>query len=244
MTDPVVTAQIAALEARGGTPTVSSGGALGDYLETRCPDAPSLAGAYARALDAVGTDHLDVDVETDAGRDVPLDRVAQALAQLQRERGTRITLTVQIEDAATGMTPDALEMVRAATVAGVAARVDLMVMNFGYEGSWADAMTGALDASLRQLAALWPGSTPTEVAARVGVTYMLGRNDTDATTQLPDAAELVDEAARRGVGAVGFWALARDNGGCPRTDTEADDCSGIAQDAWAFTRATQAFARR
>ena len=37
--------------------TVSSGGALGDYLEKACPDAPSLARAYAAALDAVGLNH-------------------------------------------------------------------------------------------------------------------------------------------------------------------------------------------
>ena len=49
--------------------------AIGDYLETACEDADSLARAYARALDSVGTDHLDVDIETDAGREVDLDRV-------------------------------------------------------------------------------------------------------------------------------------------------------------------------
>lgn len=241
MTDPAVAGRIAALRARGGVPIVSSGGALGDYLETTCPDAASLAGAYARALDAVGTDHLDVDIETDAGRTVPLDRVADALARLQRERGTRITLTVQIDGAREGMSPDAVDLVRAATTAGVAARVNVMVMNFSYEGAWVDAMVTASDSAVGQLEALWPGSEPAEVRRRTGVTFMLGRNDMDMTTTTADAATLVDSARSDGLGGVGFWALARDNGSCPGTDQGTGDCSGITQDLWEFTRLAQRF---
>src|ERR1700761_3552158 len=78
--DPAVLRSVAGLKARGGTPTVSSGGAAGTYLETLCLDARSLANAYEQALDAVGTDHLDVDVETDTGRAVSVERIADALA--------------------------------------------------------------------------------------------------------------------------------------------------------------------
>lgn len=241
MTDPAVRRSIAALTARGGTTTVSSGGAVGTYLETRCPDARSLAAAYGAALDAVGTDHLDVDVETDAGRKVSIARIADALALLQQQRGTRITLTVQVEDAATGMTATAQDLVRAVSERGVAARVNLMVMNFPAGGSWSRAMLDAAAASTRTLERMWPGSDPSEVAARVGVTLMLGRNDTEATTTLADARAVVDGARAAGYGYVGAWSLARDNGGCPGTATEADDCSGIAQPRWAFTRTLQGF---
>jgi chitinase len=241
MTDPAVQRSIAALKARGGTPTVSSGGAVGTSLETRCPDARSLATAYGAALDAVGTDHLDVDVETDTGRAVSVARIADALALLQEERGTRITLTVQVEDAASGMTATAKDLVRAVSDRGVAARVNLMVMNFGASGSWSAAMLDAATASTRTLQQMWPGSEPADVAARVGVTLMLGRNDTDATTTLADARAVVAGARAAGYGYVGAWSLARYNGGCPGTEAEADDCSGIDQSRWAFTRALQAF---
>lgn len=241
MDDPAVTRSIATLKARGGTPTVSSGGAVGTYLETRCADARSLATAYGKALDAVGTDHLDVDVETDTGRAVPVERIADALALLQRERGARITLTVQVENASSGMTSAAEELVRAVTDRGVAVRVNLMVMNFAASGSWSQAMLDAAAASTRTLQGVWPGSDPADVAARVGMTLMLGRNDTDATTTLADARAVVEGARAAGYGYVGAWSLARDNGGCPGTETEADDCSGIDQSRWAFTRALQAF---
>ncbi len=102
---------------------MSSGGAVGTYLETRCPEARSLADAYEQALDAVGTDHLDVDVETDTGRAVSGARIGDALALLQRERGTKVTLTVQVQDAPSGMTGSARDLVRA-----VAARVGTTLM--------------------------------------------------------------------------------------------------------------------
>jgi chitinase len=239
--DPAVLRSVAGIKARGGTPTVSSGGAVGTYLETRCPDARSLANAYEKALDAVGTDHLDIDVETDTGREVSVERIAEALALLQHERGTRVTLTVQVEDATTGMTDTAKDLVRAVSDQGVAARVNLMVMNFSASGSWSRAMLDAAAASTRTLEAMWPGSEPADVAARVGVTLMLGRNDTDATTTLADAQAVVAGAKAAGYGFVGEWSLLRDNGGCAGTDTEQDNCSGIDQDQWAFTHALQRF---
>ncbi len=237
--DPAVVRSVAGLKARGGTATVASGGAVGNYLETSCPDARSLANAYGKALDAVGTDHLDIDVETDTGRDVSVERIAEALALLQHERGTRVTLTVQVEDASTGMTDTAKDMVRAASEQGVAARVNLMVMNFSASGSWSRAMLDAAAASTRTLEAMWPGSSPADVAARVGVTLMLGRNDTDATTTLADAQAVVAGAKAAGYGFVGEWSMLRDNGGCAGTDTEQDNCSGIDQEQWAFTHALQ-----
>lgn len=243
LSDPAVTASIAGLRARGGVPTVSSGGAVGDYLETRCPDAASLAGAYTQALDAVGTDHLDVDIETDKGRAVSMARVADALEIVQRERGARITLTVQVESASAGMTDDARELVTEVADRGVATRVNLMVMNFEQEGTWSGSMLDAADISLATLQRLWPGSEPADVANRVGLTLMIGRNDTEATTSVADAAAVVEAARARGYGYVGAWSLLRDNGGCPGTETEADDCSGVAQSPWAYTRALQAFAQ-
>ena len=87
------------------------------------------------ALDAVGTDHLDVDVETDRGRGgAPRPASPTPSPLLQRERGTRITLTVQVDGAARGHSPPTPPDARArqATAAGVAARVNLMVMNFSY----------------------------------------------------------------------------------------------------------------
>jgi chitinase len=61
------------------------------------------------------------------------------------------------------------------------------------------------------------------------------------TTTPEDAQAVVEDARGNGYGGVGFWALARDNGSCPGTEDETDDCSGIEQEPWAFTRIAQGF---
>jgi chitinase len=105
-------------------------------------------------------------------------------------------------------------------------------------------MIGSARTAVGQLEGLWPGSEPAEVRRRTGVTFMLGRNDMDMTTTPADARAVVAHARAGGYGAVGFWAVARDNGSCPGTADELDDCSGIAQAPWEFTRIAQTFTAR
>lgn len=235
--DPAVAGVVNGLRARGGALTLASGGAQGPYLETACPDAGALAAAYASALDAVGTNRLDVDVEGD----IPEATVAAALADLQRSRGTEVTLTVQIEDQLTGITPEGMAIVRAAQGAGLEPRVNVMLMNFTPEGSWLSAMTGALDLALGQVGALDPGSDPADVAERFGATVMIGRNDMGMTTTLDDAAGMRDHAETRGLGFLGFWSAARDNGGCPGAPEARSDCSGVQQAPHAYTETLGGF---
>ncbi|GAA4682847.1 hypothetical protein GCM10023215_16280 [Pseudonocardia yuanmonensis] len=238
-TQPVTaTAVVAAardLTERGGGVAVATGGATGTYLENACTDAASLARAYGEALDAVGSTELVVDVE----EDVPVPTVVEALRTVQDERRATVTLTLQVDDAERGLTPQAVDLVRAADEAGVDARVDAMVMNFPYTGSWADAMTTATGTVLTQLREVWSGTGEPEVAARTGVTFMVGRTDTGAVTTLDDATAVVRDADERGLGTVGFWSVGRDNGGCPDRATASFDCSGLAQSPFAFTLAAR-----
>jgi chitinase len=229
LTDPALVDAAKGLTARGGRITVATGGANGPYLENACTDADALAGAYRAALDAVGSNRLDVDVEAD----VPADTVVSALKQLQDERATSVSLTLPVESA--GLTPNALSLVRAADEAGVTADVNAMIMNFHADGAWATAMTDATGAVLGQLRQLRPDEPAAQTAARTGVTFMLGRTDLGAVTTLDDAAAVTRDARARGLGSVGFWSVGRDNGGCPDASAAAYDCSGIAQSRFAFT---------
>lgn len=235
VTAPAVVAAARDLTDRGGAVAVATGGATGTYLESACPDAPSLVRAYGEALDAVGSTELVVDVEAD----VPVATVVEALRTVQDERHATVTLTLKVDDVERGLTPSAVALVRAADQAGVDARVDAMIMNFPYTGSWADAMTGATDTVLAQLGEVWSGSDEAAVAARTGVVFMLGRTDLGAVTTLDDATAVVRDARGRGLGTVGFWSVGRDNGGCPDRPTASFDCSGIAQSPFAFTLAAR-----
>jgi len=59
-------------------------------------------------------------------------------------------------------------------------------------------------------------------------------------TQPDDAQKVIDFAKSRGVGRLGFWALARDNGACAKKVKAQPDCSGIAQKDWQFTQHSRA----
>lgn len=231
LTDPVLLAEIAGFRGRGGRVAVATGGADGPYLENTCATSQELASAYEAVLDATGSDRLDVDIE--AG--IPTGTVVQALRRLQDARGTDITLTLRVTGPQAGLEAPALDLVRAAEAAGVRFGVNAMVMNYPFRGSWAQAMVDAVDATTAQLRAVRPAAGPSEVAATLGITLMIGRTDTGPVTTLADARTVASAASARGLRDVRFWSLTRDNGDCPGAATATFDCSGVEQAPYGFT---------
>ena len=67
--------------AAGGEVIVSTGGALGKYLENSCITVDALTNAYKKVLKVTGSHHIDLDVE----RKIPFDRMNMALAKIQKE---------------------------------------------------------------------------------------------------------------------------------------------------------------
>ena len=57
-----------------------------------------------------------------------------------------------------------------------------------------------------------------------------------------DAVAVLLWADRMGIGTLSFWALQRDNGGCPGTKG-AGTCSGIMQPTWYFSHVFELFTR-
>jgi len=224
------TAEIDAFRAAGGTVSVATGGAVGDYLENACAGAADLAGAYERLLDATGTNLLDVDIETG----VDAAKVVDALSQVQRRRGTDITLTLPV--GLGGLPAPALDLVQRAAAANVRVTVNAMDMNFTTGGDWGQAMVDAAQAVLDQLRGVHPNASEAAQNRMLAITVMIGRNDVGVITQPADAQKVIDFAASRGVGRLAFWALARDNGACDRKVEARPDCSGIAQTDFQFTR--------
>ncbi|MFC5063107.1 glycosyl hydrolase [Actinomycetospora atypica] len=237
--DRAVVDRLSELRGVGGEVTVATGGAMAPYLETACEDADALAQAYRTALDAVGSNQLDVDLEAP----VDVEIVADALERLQRERGTAVTLTLPVQSRDHALTAAGMAMLRAAADRGVAVRTNIMAMNFPDGGKWRDAMTGATDAATRQLGEVWPDADPGELRRRLAVTVMIGRNDQGMVTTADDAAAVVGHARHRGLGAVGLWSVSRDAGSCPGEPRARPDCSGVEQDRSAFTGLLQAIDR-
>jgi chitinase len=214
----------------GGSVTIATGGAEGTYLEIACTTAADLAGAYTKILDASGTNLLDIDVE----HDVQIDKVIDALGQVQRARGTDITLTLPVD--LEGLGPGQLNLVKKAAAANVAIRVNIMNMNFEASGDRGKALVRAARAMLAQLRKVYPNATAAEQNRMLSITLMIGRNDTGEITRAADVQTVLDFAKANGVGRVGFWSLGRDRGTCPGQVEAQPDCSGIAQTDYQFTK--------
>jgi len=228
--DRSIRAEIDKIEGFGGTVTVSTGGADGSYLEKVCP-AGQLAGAYATALDAAGSNHLDVDIE----KAISTGTVIAALSALQADRGAAITLTVPVDGVETGLPEASVGLLRAAEQAGLEVTVNAMTMNFDATGDWGKAMVAAAEAVHADLAAVWTDRTDQQIYAMLGLTPMIGVNDTGPVTTAADARTVLAYAERTGLGFLRFWSVNRDNGDCA-TGKLSSACSGIDQQDYAFTR--------
>ena len=231
-TDPLDTPKdtIDAFHAAGGSVTIATGGADGTYIENACRTATDLAGAYTKILDATGTNLLDIDIE----HDVKIEKVIDALSQVQRARGTDITLTLPVD--LDGLGPGQLNLVKRAAAVNLAVTVNIMDMDFNARGDWGKAMVASAETMLGQLRKVYPKASEAEQNRRLSITIMIGRNDNGVITQPDDAQTVLDYATSHGVGRLGIWSLARDRGTCAKRVAARPDCSGIAQKDYQFTQ--------
>ncbi|GAA0449335.1 hydrolase [Paractinoplanes deccanensis] len=237
--DSDVQAGLDAIADLGGQITVATGGADGTYLEAVCT-AAELATAYEKALDAAGSNRLDVDILIGDGQQVTAATVATALQAVQDARDTVVSITVPVAEDGDGLTGDAVALLKSMKSAGVDVTVNVMTMNFEGSGDWGTAMTGAAESVRDDVAAVWTGLSDADVYAMLGVTPMIGVNDSGATTTVANAQTLLGYAEEKELGYVRFWSVNRDNDGCA-DGTVSSSCSGIAQTDYAFTSLFAAF---
>ncbi|MER7206516.1 fibronectin type III domain-containing protein [Streptosporangium sp. NPDC000239] len=234
--EPRIINDVKALQAKGGQVIVATGGAQGPYLEHTCGTSAALLTAYKKVLDTVGTNHLDVDVEAS----IDVNKVNTALKQLQTERGTVISYTLRIQGADYGLDPFSVSILQDAAAKGLNLIVNPMLMDFGYSGNWGAALISAAQATLNQMKGVWPAKTDAQLKKMLGLTPMIGKNDTGSTTTQADARSLLNWANSNHVAYIGFWSAGRDNGGCPNGQVS-PTCSGISQSPWEFTTIFKGF---
>jgi chitinase len=231
--DPGIVNQVNELHSMGGDVVVSFGGAVGPYLEASCGSASALAAAYEKVIDTLHVSHLDLDIEAS----IPVDLVNQALARVQRERpGTEVSYTLMVQGDDYGITPAlGVDVLTSAVRNGVnVGVVNPMTMDFGSSRAWGDAVIAAAESTLRQMKEIWPGKGDAELARMLGVTPMIGRNDTGPVFTQAHARQLVAWASSNHVGRLAFWSIGRDNGGCPGGGVS-PACSSISQSLYEFT---------
>jgi hypothetical protein len=231
--DARITQQIADLRALGGDVAVSFGGALGPYLQQVCPSQAAQVGAIETVIDAFHLKRIDFDIEAS----VPLDTMNKAIAQVQRERaGTVVSYTLMVQGDDYGLTPAlGVDLLNNAKANGVnVGIVNPMTMDFGSSREWGDAVIAAANATLGQLAQIWPEKDSATLHRMLGVTPMIGKNDTGPIFSIADGQKLVGWAKTNHIGSLGFWSVGRDNGGCPGGPVS-PTCSSISQSQYQFT---------
>lgn len=244
---------IAAIQARGGNVIPSFGGwsadTTGTELADSCTSVDAIAEVYKSLVRTYGITRIDLDVEGDSiDNAAGIDRRNKAIAKVQRwaERsGRTVQFSYTLPTSTHGLEANGLAVLKNAVANG--ARLDVVnLMTFDYyDGATHDmaadtktAATGLHD----QLAALFPKKSSAKLWSMIGVIEMPGIDDFGPaeTFTTEDAVAVEKWAEAKKINTLSFWALQRDNGGCPGTGGS-DSCSGIAQDTWAFSHAFEPF---
>ena len=219
--DAGLKAGLADLRARGGDAIASFGGAHGTELALVCPDDTSLEAAYRAIIDEYDLTHLDFDVEGTAGADqAAMARRWRVLAQLQSDyaaAGKTLDVSLTLPVLPSGLTPQGLDVVSTAVASNLKLSViNVMAMDYGdwaapnpagRMGWYAEQAAQSLHDQLRTV---FPAMADDRLWAMVGITPMIGANDTAGETfQLADAEALVRFATQHHIGRLAMWSLTR-----------------------------------
>jgi hypothetical protein len=235
LNDSRIAGEISALRALGGDVAVSFGGAAGPYLASVCSSAAAQAAAYEQVIDMYNIKHIDFDIEAA----VDIDMMNKAIAQVQQQRpGTTVSYTLEVVGDTYGIVDSIGTQVLSNAVAnGVTVSiVNPMTMDYGASAGmeWGDSVIAAAQATEHQMAAIWPSKSSAELYRMLGVTPMIGRNDTGPIFSIADGQKLVAWANSTHIGQLAFWSVGRDNGGCPGGGVS-PTCSSISQSTYQFT---------
>jgi chitinase len=231
-------AEIARAQSEGAQTIISFGGAAGAELAQTCTSTSSLTSAYQSVINKYHVNHLDFDIEGAAIADPgSITRRFQAIKALEaKNSGLVVSLTIPVLQS--GPDGNGLAFLKAAHSNGVkVAIVNAMTMDYG--GTVSNMEAAAESAAKGTLAAAKSAGLTSSFAG-IGITPMIGRNDTPGETfTLANAKTLVGFASKNGVGRLAFWSISRDQpcsgGGVSPV------CSGLGGSKLDFTKAFTSF---
>ncbi|MFF1923941.1 glycosyl hydrolase family 18 protein [Streptomyces sp. NPDC058221] len=240
-------ADFTAIRSRGGDVIPSFGGYAADNGGTEiadsCTSVDSIAAAYEKVITTYDVSRLDMDIEDNSlENSAGIDRRNKAIKEVQdwaAANGRSVQISYTLPTTTSGLAESGLAVLENAVSNG--ARVDVVnLMTFDYYDGASHNMAQDTQTSITglkgQLADLYPSKTDAQLWGMTGIIEMPGIDDYGPaeTFTTADATAVYDWAVAKGVSTLSFWALQRDNGGCPGTGGS-DTCSGIAQDTWYFS---------
>ncbi|GLY92245.1 carbohydrate binding domain-containing protein [Actinoallomurus iriomotensis] len=244
---------ISSIQSAGGDVIPSFGGYTADNTGTEiadsCSDVGQIAAAYEKVITTYGITRIDLDTEDNSlTNSAGIDRRNKAVKQVEdwaAANGRTVQFSYTLPTTTGGLAASGLNVLRNAVSNN--ARIDVVnIMTFDYYDNASHEMANDTKTAATglhgQLATLYPGKSSAELWNMIGVTEMPGIDDFGPaeTFTTADAAPVEQWAASTGINTLSFWALQRDNGGCPGTGG-AGDCSGIAQDTWFFSHTFEPF---
>jgi hypothetical protein len=246
---------IAAIQAAGGNVIPSFGGYTADTTGTELADSCTSVHAIAQVFESLITTYhvprIDLDVEaTSLTNAAGVNRRNEAVAETERWAAAhhyRVQFSYTLPTFPTGLPPAELAVLQNAVLDGARiANVNLLTFDY-YFGTQQDMVADTETAAaglVTQLQGLYPGANAEQLWHMVGVTEMPGIDDfgPDETFSTTDAVTLLHWAQQQGIGTLSFWALQRDNGGCPGVKG-AGSCSGVVQPDWYFSHVFEHFTR-
>jgi hypothetical protein len=248
-------ADIAAIQASGGNVIPSFGGYTADTTGTDIADSCTSVDGIAQVFESLITTYhvprIDLDVEADSLTNTAgINRRNEAIAQTEAWAAAhhqRIQFSYTLPTFPTGLTAAGLAVLQNAVADGARiAAVNLLTFDY-YLGDEQDMVADTESAAaglVTQLQGLYPHASVHQLWHLVGVTEMPGIDDfgPDETFSTADAVTILRWAQRQHIGFLSFWALQRDNGGCPGTKG-AGTCSGVTQPDWYFSHVFAHFTR-
>ena len=246
-------ADINTLQAGGGDVIPSFGGYTADNTGTEiadsCTDVASIAAAYENVVTTYNVSRIDLDIEDNSLTNTAgIDRRNKAVKMVQdwaAANGRTVQFSYTLPTTTGGLAASGLKVLRNAVTNG--ARIDVAnLMTFDYYDNASHDMAADTETAAQglhdQLATLYPSKTDAQLWGMVGVTEMPGIDDFGAaeTFTTANAPTVYNWAVSKGIGTLSFWALQRDNGGCPGQGGS-DSCSGVAQSTWQFSHTFEPF---
>jgi Glycosyl hydrolases family 18 len=238
-TDTAAARTIKGAQRRGAHVIVSFGGAGGIDLARSCNHVRRLTAAYQSVVTKFHVKRIDFDVEGAAlnpsRQQSSISRRFAAIRALESHNpGLVVSATIPVGQR--GLLPSGLSFLRMAKSSRT--RIDLvniMTMDYGVAVTHMGAAAiHAAQHSVTQIKSIWPRDS----YANLGITPMIGRNDSAGEIlTLSQASRIVAFAKEHSVGRLAFWSLNRDQR-CPAGTpaTAQDSCSGAHQRPEQFTR--------
>lgn len=219
-----------------GKTIVSLGGPHGVELAQICASVESLSEQYRTVVDTTKPDGIDLFLtDAELADTAAVARRTQALTSLRHDHpDLDISFTLPLHR--TGLSSAALNALRSAASGGL----DVSIVNLIPADNSGQSLMQATTVAHDQLLGVYR-QDDTQVWRRMGVTPIIGVAGTGVEFRPPDAQQLITWARARGLGRLSMWSITRDTPCTTDTTARNDTCSGLDEDAGAFTKIFEGF---